>query len=93
LAQGRPLKASDLLPLGSVPEEALRKGGVAVPAAWRGAFPANKETSWEVRRFRCCWVRTKMRDRQLKWPLAFASACCALSFSNALGDAVSFSLP
>ena len=53
-AQGRPLKASDLIPLGAVPEETLRKGGVAVPVAWRGAFPADKEALWEVRRSRGC---------------------------------------
>ena len=46
--QGRPLKASDLIPLGAVPEEAKRRGGVSVPAAWRGAFPPDKDTPWEV---------------------------------------------
>ncbi len=49
MPQGRPLKASDLIPLGAVPAEGKRRGGVTVPAAWRGAFPPDKGTPWEVR--------------------------------------------
>ena len=48
--QGRPLKVSDLIPLGPVPAIAARQGGVSVPADWLPSFPADKATPWKVRR-------------------------------------------
>ena len=48
--QGRPLKASDLIPLGPVPEASQRQAGATVPAAWRPTFPAAKDTPWKERR-------------------------------------------
>lgn len=47
--QGRPLKSSDLIPLGSVPESSARQAGATVPADWLPSFPADKATPWQVR--------------------------------------------
>ena len=91
-AQGRPLKASDLIPLGAVPEEALCKGGVAVPSAWRGAFPADKETAWEVRRSRGCQTNTIDLERRVDCTHAehmvypSCSECIRVALIQALGD-------
>ena len=40
--QGRPLKAGDYLPLGSVAADVEPKAGAEVPAAWRPSYPAAK---------------------------------------------------
>lgn len=42
LLQGRPLKAGDYLPLGSVAADVKPKAGAEVPAAWRPSYPAAK---------------------------------------------------
>jgi allophanate hydrolase subunit 2 len=42
LLQGRPLKAGDYLPLGSVAADVEPKAGAEVPAAWRPSYPAAK---------------------------------------------------
>lgn len=46
--QGRPLKASDLIPLGPVPESSARQAGATLPQEWLPSFPADKATPWKV---------------------------------------------
>jgi allophanate hydrolase subunit 2 len=79
--QGRPLKAGDYLPLGSVAANDAPKPGAEVPAAWRPTYPAAKvlpphDSQHSLPRYirpcprnallRCC----KMRFSERMWTLA-----------------------
>ena len=46
--QGRPLKVSDLIPLGLIPEGEIQKAGATVPSEWLPCFPADKASPWKV---------------------------------------------